>query len=68
MRRRLLQDMSLEEQDDYYEDLENLEKETLESIKKYVNMKPVDKMNFIACNNEDVMYMMDYLVNITKDI
>jgi hypothetical protein len=68
MKIRTLQDMSLEEQDDHYKDLENIDKETLYNIKKYVNMKPVDKMNFIACNNEDVMYMIDYLVNITKNI
>ena len=44
------------------------EKETFEQIEKYVNMKPAHKMSFIACNNEDVMYMLDYLVNVTKDI
>jgi hypothetical protein len=31
-------------------------------------MKPSDKMTFIACNNEQVMNIIDYLVNVTKDI
>lgn len=38
-----------------------------QDIIQYINMKPLDKMNFIAYNNERIVDMLDYFVDITKD-
>jgi hypothetical protein len=40
---------------------------TLLDIIIFVNLKPVDKIKFIADNNERTVHMIDYLVNVTKD-
>lgn len=34
----------------------------LNDIKQYESMSQSDKMNFIACNNENVMNMLDYFI------
>ena len=41
--------------------------EVLKDVISFVNMKLSEKMNFIACNNERTMNMLNYFVNITKD-
>jgi len=47
--------------------MKDIKLDVLENIIEFVNSRPLEKIAWVKSNPEEAIYIIDYLVNITKD-